>query len=224
MKDRVNIRKLDAIELEIRREDVLHFLGYPSGREPAGRILAQFEESLAEARALAEARGAYCELPLEAAEGVGLKGQNAEGLVVGLVTAGPGIEQRCAELTKSGDMTRALLVDAAGSAAAEEAANRISAHIVGDTSGEIRDVSCRLSPGYGGWALTSQRALFEILPHEELGVALTPSMMMIPRKSVSFAMWLGAGARPIGGLAGCATCGLEHCRYRRKPAGVAAAQ
>ena len=41
--------------------------------------------------------------------------------------------------------------------------------------------------------------------------------MMVPRKSISFAMWLGARERPAAGLAGCIRCTLEHCRYRRVP-------
>lgn len=204
-----------SIDLTIREDDVVHFLGYPRGRKPPGRIQSMLGDILEEARALACARGAYCGLPVSAAAEVGLTPVEAEALIIGLVTAGIEIEKRVSELLKADDMTRALLLDAAGSAAAEEAANRLSAHIVGEDSIEPTDVSCRISPGYGRWPLTAQPALFERLPHRELGVALTPSMMMIPRKSISFAMWIGPKARPLTGLSGCATCGLDHCRYRR---------
>ncbi len=207
-----------SIQVSISREDVLHFLGYPKGKPPAERVAGMLEETLAEARSLARARGAFAELPVSSAAEVGLEAIEADGLVIGLVTAGGGIEERVAEMMSVGDMTRALLLDAAGSAAAEEAANRLSALISGDEGGDTSDVSCRISPGYGRWALTSQTDLFARLPHAELGVSLLPSMLMVPRKSISFAMWMGAEARPITGLSGCTTCGLEHCRYRRQPA------
>ena len=112
-------------------------------------------------------------------------------------------------------MTRALLLDAAGSAAAEEAADRLGAVIAGDSSRDDPRVTCRLSPGFGRWTLDNQPSLFGLLPHTDLGVHLEPSMMMVPRKSISFAMWLGARERPAAGLTGCDSCTLQHCRYRR---------
>ena len=203
------------LSLTIERKEVLHFLGYPSGERAPARIEALLAQALAEARRLAHSRGVYASLPVERAAEVGLEPIDATGLVIGMVTAGDGIERRAAEAMDRGAATEALLLDAAGSAAAEEAADRLSAVISGDESAELRPVSCRVSPGYGHWPLAAQAALFERLPHESIGVTLLPSMLMVPRKSISFAMWLGADARPIAGLAGCARCRLEHCRYRR---------
>jgi hypothetical protein len=206
---------VSSIRLSIRESDVLHFLGYPKGRRPAARLEPLLEQVLHEARKLAAARGAFRRLPVSSAAEIGLEEEEADGLVLGLVTAGGGIEQRVTELLGRGEDSRALLLDAAGSAAAEEAANRLSVRVVGGrTDGEL-DVGCRVSPGYGRWPLSAQRALFVRLPHETLGVSLNTSMMMTPRKSISFALWLGAKKAPRSGLSGCDTCGLPHCRYRR---------
>ncbi|MDH5706513.1 MAG: hypothetical protein OEZ45_10900, partial [Candidatus Aminicenantes bacterium] len=46
--------------------------------------------------------------------------------------------------------------------------------------------SKRFSPGYGKWDIREQRYVFSVLPGESIGVRLTESCMMIPRKSVSF--------------------------------------
>jgi len=143
---------------------------------------------------------------------------DADGLVLGLVTAGGGIERRVTELLGRGEAARALLLDAAGSAAAEEAAHRLSVRVVGGRTSVGADVGCRVSPGYGRWPLSAQEALFARLPHDAVGVSLNPSMMMVPRKSISFALWIGARGAPRSGLSGCDTCGLAQCRYRR-PAG-----
>jgi hypothetical protein len=235
--------------LSVARADVLHFLGYPEGHEPRPRIADLLDECLAEARGLVRGRGVWTTLDPDEAPAIGLEPVAAKGLVIGLVTAGAAIVAAASARMERGDATGALLLDACGSAAAEEAADRISAAIVAalsagagsagvaaiatgtantantadtadssavDAEGPAR-VSCRISPGYGGWQLASQEALFARLPHRAIGVRLEHSLLMVPRKSVSFAMWLGADARPLAGLSGCARCELESCRYRREP-------
>lgn len=228
------------LALTIERAELLHFLGYPEGHEPPARIASLLDSTLAEARARVRARGAWALLDLAKAGSIGLEPIDASGLVIGLVTIGDDVERRASELIRAGAATEALLMDAAGSAAVEEAADRLGSLIVDGTGSglesrphadgdgvELRDpipsdagpapaaISCRVSPGYGKWPLAAQRALLRLLPHRELGVELLPTMLMVPRKSVSFAMWLGADARPLAGLSGCARCELENCRYRR---------
>lgn len=224
------IHRVD-LPLSLPRADVLHFLGYPPGREPQPRVAAVLEERLVEAQALVQGRGVWTTLPVDEAAEVGLVPIPASGLVLGLVTAGAAIVEAASNRMALGDATGALILDACGSAAAEEAADRISAAIIAALGGIAGDespgegvapdraaaVSCRISPGYGKWPLTSQPALFARLPHREIGVHLAHSLLMVPRKSVSFAMWLGADARPLAGLAGCARCELESCRHRREP-------
>ncbi len=229
--------------LSVARADVLHFLGYPDGHTPRPRIADLLDECLAEARGLVRGRGVWTTLEPHEAPAVGLEPIAASGLVIGLVTAGAAIVAAASARMERGDATGALLLDACGSAAAEEAADRISAAIVAAVSGDVAGVggeggaasgavaapgdagraatvSCRISPGYGSWRLTSQEALFARLPHRAIGVHLKHSLLMVPRKSVSFAMWLGADARPLAGLSGCARCELESCRYRREPRSI----
>ncbi len=207
------------LPLSLGSGEILRFLGYPPDRRPTERIGARLEDLLVEARGLANGRGAHRLLEPDQAEQVGLEPILDARLVIGLVSAGDGIERRASELMAEGDSLGALILDAAGSAAAEEAADRLGAVIAGaDGGGKTAPaLSCRISPGYGRWQLSSQVELFQHLPHEELGISLLPSMLMLPRKSISFAMWLGADARPLAGLSGCARCELASCRYRREP-------
>lgn len=212
--------KLTELPVSIRHEEVLHFLGYPEGQAPAERIERLMDDAICEARELVVPRGLFVRRPIEAAPEVGLVAIDASDLAIGLVTIGAELDGRVDELVASGAPTRALLLDAAGSAAVEEAADRLGALIAGESRGDAgvtpaARVSCRVSPGYGTWSIESQAAIFRVLPHTRLGVALLPTMLMTPRKSISFAMWLGADRRPLSGLSGCARCGLEHCRYRR---------
>ncbi|MBW2523265.1 MAG: hypothetical protein JRI23_03780, partial [Deltaproteobacteria bacterium] len=119
-------------------------------------------------------------------------------------------------------------LDAAGSAATEEAADLLGAIVAGSqadkrdppagaqaTAGRVAALPCRVSPGYGRWGIEAQHRLFPLLPHDAVGVSLLPSCLMVPRKSISFAMWLGARGRIAEGLAGCSRCTLAQCRFRR---------
>lgn len=206
----------------LERAAVLRCLDYPPGREPPARIAALLEEVLAEARALLAARGCWLALEPAFCGEVGLAPVDARGLALGLVTAGPALEARVSALQAKGTMTRALLLDACGSAAAEEAADLLSARVLeclGATAGDVGVVGtpgCRLSPGYGAWGLEHQPAVLARLEADALGVSLSPAHLMVPRKSISFAMWLGATQRPAQGLAGCRACGLRRCRYQRR--------
>jgi len=205
-----------SLEVPIARSELMRFAGYPEAHEPAQRLGTIADEVLAEARQLSCAQGCYRQLGTAQASLLGLAPIDAEALVIGLVTAGTAIERRAAALMASGDITRGLFMDAAGSAAAEDAANAISKVIVGGCgTGAVATACCRLSPGYGNWPLSAQPALFALLPHERVGISLTETHMMNPRKSISFAMWLGAKEPIAKGRSGCAACGMHHCRYRR---------
>lgn len=213
---------LQPLPVVIDRGEVCRLLGYPVLRRPSERVSARLDFVLAQARTLVQARGAWERVPLEDCEQLQLEPVPAEGLVIGLVTAGAAIEVRASECLRAGDALGALLYDATGSAAASSA-DRLGALIVAELAGgappeaeaAAARLSCRISPGYGRWKLAAQRELFARLPHAALGIGLTPSLLMTPCKSISFAMWLGADQRPLAGLAGCARCELEECRYRR---------
>ena len=229
------MHELTELPIALETAEVLRFLGYPEGRGPAAGRAAWFEDLLAEARREIRGRGASVRRPFEAAPAVGLEPIPAAALVIGLATIGRELETLASARLAAGDAAGALILDAAGSAAVEEAAGRLGAVVAaagrgapvggetGAAPGALLDgaaVGCRISPGYGRWRLEAQRALFARLPHAELGIALLPSLLMTPRKSVSFAMWLGADARPLTGLSGCARCPLPHCRYRRPTEGA----
>jgi hypothetical protein len=209
-----------ALPLAIPREQVLRFLGYPQGRSPTPATARRLDAVLPEARGLARGRGTWQLFPTSEAARFGLDAIDAGGLVLGLATAGDRLERRGAERIAAGDPLDALLFDAIGSAATEEAADRLSAAVMAGAAGAARlqpaEVSCRISPGYGRWTLAAQRALVAALP--DIGVRLTASLMLVPRKSTTFALWIDARVPPRVGLSGCAVCGLESCRYRRTPA------
>lgn len=112
--------------------------------------------------------------------------KDAEKVAICVCTIGPELEQEIKNLMEKNEMTRALILDALGSEAAEEVAIQ-SDRILAEKAREMNLwPSKRFSPGYGKWDIKEQRYIFRLLPAADIGVRLTESCMMVPRKSVSF--------------------------------------
>ncbi len=235
---------IDVLSIETPLAEVHRLLGYPAGRVVPERVQSRLEALLAESRSLIEARGAHARFPVADAAAVQLTRPGPAhalgGFALGLVTIGPGVETRAAAMLNAGDASGALLLDAIGSAAAEAAADALGSRIAdgaaagerlaspdsgagGGGGAEMALSPCRVSPGYGDWPLSAQEAIFARLPHGELGVRLLPSLLMVPRKSVTFALWFDAAGHALGDRRGCSCCPLDHCprqttRQEGKPA------
>jgi cobalamin-dependent methionine synthase I len=99
------------------------------------------------------------------------------------VTIGKNLEEKVNDYFQKGDYHRALVLDAVGSAFAEglaESAQKFLSSL--DTKYELTP---RFSPGYGDLELKVQEIFFEILDPQKIGIQLTKSYMMLPRKSVT---------------------------------------
>lgn len=102
-----------------------------------------------------------------------------------IATIGDALEREAKALLAAGSYLEGVLLDAAGSITADTFCDHVEATC---TAGES---SARFSPGYCSWSLEAQRTLFLILRPDELGIALRPSMLMEPLKSVSGIVVLG---------------------------------
>jgi len=112
--------------------------------------------------------------------------KDAEKVAICICTIGPELEEEIKKLMEKNEMTRALILDALGSEGAEEVAIQ-SDRILAMKAREMNLwPSKRFSPGYGIWDIKEQQFIFRLLPAADIGVRLTESCMMVPRKSVSF--------------------------------------
>ncbi|MBN1505061.1 MAG: hypothetical protein JW952_08385 [Candidatus Eisenbacteria bacterium] len=136
-------------------------------------------------------------------------------VALSVCTIGAPLEERVSEYSSAGELTRSLILDAAGSVLTEAVCDYANEKICGRAVGRSLYTTRRVSPGYGRWKIEEQKVIFQLLPADSIGVTLTKSYMMIPRKSVSFAVRLTA-ERPTGQFGSpCATCGREGCEFRR---------
>jgi hypothetical protein len=140
--------------------------------------------------------------------------RDCEGLAVAIVTIGLDLESEVTRMSKAGEITRALLLDALGSVCTESAADFVDASIRREIAKKGWRASKRFSPGYGVFALENQEFIFDVLPAREIGVRLSDEFMMIPRKSVSFCMNVGQNPVEIRKTRFCRDCDVETCLKR----------
>ena len=137
----------------------------------------------------------------------------AQEAVIVLCTVGEALERRAAEVSKE-DAVYGLALDGVGSAGVEALANAVCALFEEEATKEDCQITIPLSPGMVGWPVEQgQPQIFDLLDAGEIGVQLTESMMMLPRKSLTFV--LGIGKELVAGGRTCDYCSLkETCRYR----------
>lgn len=138
----------------------------------------------------------------------------AEKLSLFTVTCGQGVCDRIGDLFQANDYPLGAALDAGASLAADQAA-QIAQDRFAATVDERLGV-LRYSPGYCGWHVSGQKALFERLGSLSAGVALSDSFLMRPLKSVSGVIVSGppnihlfANDYPF-----CSTCTGNECRDR----------
>jgi hypothetical protein len=199
---------IPVAEIEPTREAVLGSLGVPAHRAAGARTERLLDDAIAEFRELAEPRGIFAEIAAGAFAGVYEgDGDNedrsplleifprADLLVLFAVTLGAPLSDRIAALFREGRPALGAMLDAVASEGAEFAASRLDRVVFEQAITEGRAIRgsalLRYSPGYCGWNLTGQRALFAALHPEEIGIRLNESCLMEPLKSVSGVMVIG---------------------------------
>jgi hypothetical protein len=144
----------------------------------------------------------------------------AERLALFAATLGPAVSERITLLFAAREFALAAALDAAASLGAERAAERVEHDYRSRlaASGALKPQTrlLRYSPGYCGWHVSGQKALFAALRPERIGVRLRLSHLMEPLKSVSGV--IVAGPATIHVFASdypfCGECRTQACRER----------
>ena len=217
MIDSAQIEVFERVDFAVDRKEVQRLLGYVPGRRlPSPQVLERIEEMMVASRDLLEPRGCYTVRRLAQVATSG-PFRGAERIAYCVCTIGRRIEGHVAELSRKGEMLRALILDAIGSAAVEAVTDVVNAAICGHVGQRGVFTSRRISPGYAGWPITAQTEIFELLPTRISGVTLKPTYFMEPRKSISAAISMGPGVPHSKYVAICAYCSLRDCAFRREP-------
>ena len=140
--------------------------------------------------------------------------EKSDTLAFFLVTAGPGMDAWSRQAGEQGDAVLQYTIDTAGSELAEAAADRIEEKIREAANERRFTITNRYSPGYCGWHVSEQHRLFSLFPRNFCGISLTPSSLMIPAKSVSGV--IGMGAKTVRKAYQCSLCDMKNCIMRGK--------
>ena len=135
--------------------------------------------------------------------------EKAEKVFAFVLTVGGELEARASQ---SRDLLRQFSLETIADLALQAAAGFLEAHLKRRFGFEMLS---SLSPGsLEDWPITEQRPLFELLgdPAAAVGVRLSDSLLMIPRKSVS-----GLFFPTTESFSSCRLCARESCQGRRAP-------
>jgi hypothetical protein len=102
-----------------------------------------------------------------------------------VLTLGPAVDERIAELADGGELLEALFLDTASWLAIEDALRAFRSHLRGSWRARGRRLTPRLGPGYVDWPLTEQADLFTMFAGADLPVRLSEYCVMTPCKSIS---------------------------------------
>lgn len=115
------------------------------------------------------------------------------------------------------DMTSALIADAMASAMIEQVCNKVEEIIKKELN--IKNMTWRFSPGYGDLPIDIQQRFIQVINAEkQIGLTVTDSNILIPRKSVTAIIGISDNAIPQK-KRGCAVCNMNKtCQFRKRGA------
>jgi hypothetical protein len=143
----------------------------------------------------------------------------ADGLAILALTVGQDICGKISELFARNDFALGSMLDTAASAGADlsstYAASWYQKNIIGIANTKQKRSMC-YSPGYCGWHVSAQKALFAFLKPEEIGVTLRESCLMEPLKSISGVLIYGSNEIHLfdNQYSFCARCPSQPCLER----------
>lgn len=197
------------------------------------RKIPVFEEARQEARTLILPRALFILIPVrqivdgqiilhgeEVIESrlLGSLLKTASEILVGVSTVGEALEKRVEEHFRQGNSAKAVALDGWGTTALAGFAQRFEEHCSSVAQSRRKNLSIIFEPGHAEWPLEQQQVLFRLLPAQKIGVRLTTSSLMIPKKSVS--RLAGLGDTPFAEGTKCNYCSRrEQCLFRRSSSG-----
>jgi hypothetical protein len=139
----------------------------------------------------------------------------AKELAAVVCTIGPRLEKQATDYFNRDEPLRGVLLDGIGSAAVDSLTQEVCKFMAGEASSRGYQVSSPINPGMPGLPITEQWQLLEMVPAREIGVSLTSSGIMVPRKSTSMVIGIGPQMKTWTRAEVCARCSLRKtCPYR----------
>jgi hypothetical protein len=228
-----DILQMAAADIVPSRQRVLDLVGFPATATPRAAVEELLDKALGLLQQSAEPRGLVasigCSEFAQVYRGDGLNDPEtplesifpqAAALALFAVTLGEPLSTRIHGLFDSQDFALGYMLDAAASEGVEQAGELLEQHYLdalrreGHVGSEA--VPLRYSPGYCGWHMSGQKAIFAALRPGDVGISLGESFLMQPLKSMSGVMVVGQREihRFENNFPFCADCRDWSCRVR----------
>jgi len=221
-------------KFNIDREEVLRYQGYSKKKvkKPNQNILRITEEEINRGYNLFKPQGIYSLIKIISFTSKGRINlengltfrfpksiinqlKRANHLLAGVVTIGDFLEKKISELFSQGEYPRALALDAVGTVAVEDFSREVRKLVRQEVKEQGFNTSRHFSPGYGGWEVSQQDIIFKSIPADNIGVSLTKGYMMLPQKSLSWAIGVGKEIiTPSEEDNNCGNCQYKCCNYK----------
>jgi hypothetical protein len=227
MRERIDWSPQDSVP---GRAEVLELQGVPRDVPLPARIATLHEAALSAYLETAEPRAVLAGISAEEFDRVYRgEGRNAaetplptivarsRSLALFVATVGSGVTASIRGLFERNQPAVAAMLDSVASAAADRLAGLLAPRFLALAGGDPAvERALPYSPGYCGWHVSGQRALFAALDPGEIGVALNASHLMVPLKSVSGVLVSGPSAVHwfTPAFAFCPDCREKPCRVR----------
>jgi len=219
---------VDDLPIEIDRETLLTLAGYSDRRPAPPRLVAAVDRIIERVPALAHPRAVY-EVHETARDDDGatmISGKRFEGTILRrvltgsdlaalyAVTLGPELDAESSRLAAGGDVLSSVLLDTAGTLILAVASRSLIERIY-TTEAAARGcaVTHPFGPGQCRWDLAEQRVLFDLIAPSQVGISLTDTFLMIPKKSVSGIIGIGKPGE-IFTSTPCRLCDRKDCPGR----------
>lgn len=215
----IEIIKSAAAEITIDPKEVAVYLGYYSANGIDEKTIT---DSISEFKDNSDFRACFIKVPVSITKnGVDLGFMQVESKSLRknldgcdeafILAATTGISsQRLIERNAVISPIKGIVADCTGSAAIEAFCDKINLSL-SDNPDFLRP---RFSPGYGDLCIDCQKKIIDFLcANKNIGLSLTESLMMVPKKSVTAIIGIGKEKNKCKGN-GCMTCKTENCPYR----------
>jgi len=220
----------EDIKPRVEVKEVMRFLGARGGTG-SPRLKRKIRSMLSEADLLLEPRvyarrkslrttqeGAVVldrDVPLKSRK-VAKTFRNSSAAYVFVATVGEKVDRKIHELMKKNSVSDASILDAIASAAVEKTLDQFQSSVDRELARLNLTSTIRFSPGYCDWNIKEQHKIFKSIDARTIGVTLTPSALMHPRKSVSGVFGVtAAGETDKRQINPCLLCAKKDCNTRR---------
>lgn len=219
------------IPITLNKKEILHRQGMGACTSLRPEIVALSHSllaSIAELQLL-ESNIAYEAYPITEAchdrlfidNGIALHGSlltvkfpSASKLAAIVCTIGPKLEKAVSSYFNKGEPLRGLLLDGIGNAALDSLVREACRLVRKEASLQGYQISSPINPGMPGLPVSEQRTLFKLAPAGQIGIHLSSSGVMTPRKSISMVIGMGIDMPAWTWNETCVSCNMARtCRY-----------